>query len=349
MSTDRCGYTHHAAQFPDRGACTCWRPTYEDADRCVWHADVQAKSPSALADARAQPGERLDGAIIRGTSLADSDRLAGTVLIGAEFENVDLEGASLRDADLRAASLTGVRAADADFGGANLEAATLQRTTLQDACFEDVLLDGVDLSACRIGRETTFDDVTPYERDLFETEDAAERERRFDAATWSYREVQTIARSNALLPTAEQYFRREKDLRRRYHWHERNYLRALRGEGARWVMGYGRSPWRILATSALVVIACAVLFPFVGALKDTAPPESVRYSLSVPPTGSPEQVIDALGTSLYFSVVTFGTLGYGDVEPIGQAARALAAIETLLGFALVALLISVLLQRGNWL
>lgn len=349
VTADRCGYTHHEARFPDRGACTCWRPTYEDRDRCVWHADEDAKPPTALERADPRPGERLDGAVLRGVTLAESDLLADAVLLGAELDHANLDGASLGNADLRGASLAAVRATDAEFSGANLEAASLEGAQLQGASFADALLDDAHFASARVGRDTSFDDRTVYARRLENAETDAERERQFDAATWVYRQIQSLARQNALFPLAEQYFYREKDLRRQFHWLRGNYLRAARSEGARWIMGYGRSPWRVLWTSAIVVLACALLFPFVGGLRDTVPAEPVTYSLAVPPERSAGEVLGVLGTSLYLSVVTFGTLGFGDVEPVGTAARALAAVETLVGFALVALLISVLLQRGDWL
>lgn len=47
-------------------------------------------------------------------------------------------------------------------------------------------------------------------------------------------------------------------------------------------------------------------------------------------------------TSFYFSVVTWTTLGYGDVIPL-EPARPVAAIEALLGYVVMALLIAVVL------
>lgn len=52
--------------------------------------------------------------------------------------------------------------------------------------------------------------------------------------------------------------------------------------------------------------------------------------------------------SLYFSVVTFATLGYGDIQPIGTVARFLAGIEALLGALLAALLVFVLTRIVTW-
>ena len=49
-----------------------------------------------------------------------------------------------------------------------------------------------------------------------------------------------------------------------------------------------------------------------------------------------------LGTALYFSGVTFLTLGYGDVAPASTAARLLAVLESGIGFGFLALVISYL-------
>lgn len=49
-----------------------------------------------------------------------------------------------------------------------------------------------------------------------------------------------------------------------------------------------------------------------------------------------------LGKAIYFSAVTWTTLGYGDIAPI-QADRWIAAIEALLGYVVMSLLIAVLL------
>lgn len=349
MDGDRCGYTHHASRYPKRGAVTCWRPTYEGADRCVWHLDEAAKPPGALSEARPEAGERLDGAVLRGVALQGTDLLAGAVLIDADFGGANLADADLGGADLRAAEFADARARRTDFDGANLEDASFERTKLQGATFLGAHLEDAELSNAGIDRNTSFDAIVSYERAFRETDDPDRREVLFDGATWVYRQIQRVSRRNALFHTAEVYFYREKDLRRRLAWLREDYPRAALSEASRWVMGYGRNPWRVLLTSAFVVVLSALLFPFVGGLLDTTTQPSTRYSLAFPPGQSAAEVVDVLGTSLYFSVVTFGTLGYGDVEPVGTAARALAAIETLVGFALIGLLISVLIRRGSWL
>jgi Ion channel. len=47
----------------------------------------------------------------------------------------------------------------------------------------------------------------------------------------------------------------------------------------------------------------------------------------------------------YFSIITFSTIGYGDLSPHGPVSRVLVAVESLAGAVLVALLIFVLGRR----
>ena len=349
MANGRCGYTHHTSRYPERGATTCWRPTYEEYDHCVWHTDKSAKPPEAFRERQPSPGERLDGAVLRGVALNDQAWLEETSLIGADFEKSNLDGTSLEGADLRGASFEDAHAKSANFRETDLEDASFDGTKLQKATFDGAFLKDTKLSGSRISQQTSFDDVAVYEEQLWRVDDPDERESQFDSATWVYRQIESVSRRNALFRNVEQYFYREKDLRRRFAWEKQEYAHALRAEGSRWVTGYGRNPWRIVATSSVVVFLCALLYPFLGALRDTATAAAVTYTLAWPLERPLTEVAAVFAKSLYLSVITFATLGSGDVQPVGSGARALAGIESLLGFSLIALLISVLLRRGNWL
>ena len=58
--------------------------------------------------------------------------------------------------------------------------------------------------------------------------------------------------------------------------------------------------------------------------------------------------ISILSANLYFSAVTFTTLGYGDIQPASPVAQALASIESFLGALLMALLVFVLGRQTAW-
>jgi hypothetical protein len=60
------------------------------------------------------------------------------------------------------------------------------------------------------------------------------------------------------------------------------------------------------------------------------------------PMNTPSAQVPGLLEYIYFSGVTFFTLGYGDMSPIEQLGRALAVVEAGLGFAFLAVVISYL-------
>lgn len=343
MAERRCGYRHDVSRLPDVGAVCCWRPVWRDYDRCVWHANVEEKSADSLATVPSDPGDRLDGAVFRAASLSNGDTFADCVLIGADFSRADVRGADFRDADLREVTFAGVNAREAAFDGANLEDATMRDADLRGATFVDAKLDEVTIADGRIDRATTFGDVSVYETELFASDDPAVQREKFEAATWTYRMLQRLAEDNARRGQLYGYYQREKDLRRRFSWKAGYYRQALSGELARWTMGYGQSIWRILLTSALFILVCALAYPLTGGIQESD--SQLVYNLGDLSTETTGRVLLVFFKSLYFSTITFATLGYGDIQPIGGWARALAAIESIVGAVLMALIVVVLYRR----
>ncbi len=107
------------------------------------------------------------------------------------------------------------------------------------------------------------------------------------------------------------------------------------------VSGHFERPWRVLGSSILLTLLCAVLYPAIGGIKISGSDEIIRYSLS---SGLPG-LIETFQQSLYFSSITITTLGYGDMFPVGTFARQLAGWEARLGSLLMALFIFVLGRR----
>jgi voltage-gated potassium channel Kch len=64
------------------------------------------------------------------------------------------------------------------------------------------------------------------------------------------------------------------------------------------------------------------------------------YSMSIYSEGFPS--IHTRLDALYFTVVTLGTVGYGDIAPVSQGARALVTFQILVNLSLIATLIRVL-------
>ncbi len=129
-------------------------------------------------------------------------------------------------------------------------------------------------------------------------------------------------------------------------------------------LGYGVRARRTVGTSLVVITLFALVYWVVSGccptwgyiVKDErtvwgskvvrADPQSheVKKFLPVAECGCLSDLWDSFGPCLYFSVVTFTTLGYGDYIPEGGL-RYVAAIEVLLGVILIAFLTAVLARK----
>lgn len=103
--------------------------------------------------------------------------------------------------------------------------------------------------------------------------------------------------------------------------------------------GYGEDPWRIILLSILLIIICAVLYAVTGLNYNG---DLVAFSMQQ----TLQTNVDVFFSCLYYSVVTFTTLGYGDFTPIGLS-RTLAAFEAFTGSFTIALFVVVIVKNDN--
>ncbi|NHN47732.1 ion transporter [Halostella sp. JP-L12] len=342
MPEDRCGYTHDVTAIRGAGEATCWRPVWGDRDRCVWHADERGKTENDLAELAPEDGERIDGAVITTTALNETDLFADATFFEAKFDNVRLRYADFSDANLQRSTFDGVDAYGATFRGADMEDSQIKNSDLRSATLIRTRLYQVAFSDTRVDRQTEFGPKVVYEEHLEESDDETTVATCHEAATWTYRQLESLFTQNADPVPTTKYFVREKDTRRKAAWKLGNYLRAVKMEASRWVMLYGTSPWRVLGSSAVVILLCAILFPITGGIQESGAEYAITYTLEQPEDTAVPVIVTVLFKSLYFSVVTFATLGFGDISPVGNFARMLAGIESLLGSLLLALLVYVL-------
>ncbi|MFC4549285.1 MULTISPECIES: pentapeptide repeat-containing protein [Halorussus] len=382
MSTSRCGYIFRiASPLSDQREACCTREVLDGADRCAFHLDGD-KSDVIRKPLTVGKDERLSESVFRGANLAGEEAFAGRTLNDCDFSSADLRhvdfseadltDATFCDADLRYADLTNARLQNADFTGAqlqqadlvdadgrgatfegaNLENTSFTRTNLRNATIVDAELYEAAFSDTWINQGTELGETCVYEtKDESESADA-EWSNRYSAAAWTYRALEQLCRENALPRKTRKYYIREKNARRKFAWHTGDYRRALKAEGSRWVMEYGSNPWRVVGVSAVVILLSAMIYPLTGGIQESVGGSTITYSVE-DPTEINSLNLSYLYTvvflkSLYFSIVTFATLGYGDISPIGAAARAVATFETIMGSLLIALLVFVLSRSVTW-
>ncbi|MFY4816259.1 pentapeptide repeat-containing protein, partial [Haloarcula sp. AONF1] len=196
-----------------------------------------------------------------------------------------------------------------------------------------------------------------------EAADRSETEREFTPARLenTYLKAKNCASDFGDRKAAAEFFIKEMVYRRRKNWRAAftreeavspvNRTKAL----GKWIgnkvlhqtCGYGERLWRVVYVSAVTVFIWGVLY--------TTTTQGTTGSSGLTTQGigglsnlfSPEGAV-VLGKNMYFSMVTFTTLGYGDIQPVGSTARALAGLEAFLGALLVALVVFVLGRRVAW-
>lgn len=322
-----------------------------------------------------------DGADFEGVTVAGrADFREATVAGGADFRELDLEAtlfrdATMRDADFSDADLTDANFSDADLRGANLERATLNRAGLFDADLRGATLYGASVGDATINEGTTFGDRCPYDPAFDPTsegettpdadddvgadsepdvddEQGADSEHDADddsgvdqltRAAGAYRLVEGLARANAFPGRVSHSFVRRHDVYRRQYYDDGAYVKWAGKWVSRLVLLYGESWRRIVTTSAAVVLVFALLYPLGGWMAETATATGDGTRLTYDLVASDPL---AFGRSLYYSTLTFASLGFGDFRPVGPG-QALATVETVLGTVLFALLVFVFGRRGT--
>ncbi len=285
----------------------CPLTPYEGGERCYLHARIDGKQRDPLLVCLREQEEKR---VIR---------MDGVHLVGADLSDLTL---SLRN--FRSSDLTG-----ADFGNARFSRVGFDGSTLDGANFEDAILEKVDMRRVRGMKDVRLHGVI-FNEVFLPGMDVVGRRCPYDGgahhdlakAESVYRHLKGTYKHQGDHDTSGIYYEREMDMRRlQARGFERFWLTALQ-----WTCGYGERPWRAVLTSMVIVLGYALVF--------------MGLSLAGP-DGS-------IGTDFmqcgYFSTVTFTTLGYGDIIPLGVA-RYVAATEAFLGAWMMALFVFVFCRR----
>ena len=170
------------------------------------------------------------------------------------------------------------------------------------------------------------------------------------SAARAYHTLERIGRENSLPKLQRIGFVRRQEMHRLRYAEEAGtaesrkdawyyWIKWLRASVARASLLYGESPWRVIAVSLLAILFCGALYPL-GGFRSGDPNNSGLIHAS-----SFGEWLSLLPDGIYFSTLTFTTLGFGDFQPAGWG-RFLATGETALGATMIALLVFVLGRRA---
>ncbi len=349
-----------------------WRANLQEAD--LTEANLQE---ARLQDANLQDAD-LGYANLQGASL-DGAELQGADLRGAELQRADLGGANLQEAELSDANLqeaelwfANLQGADprranlqgADLGGAKLQGANLEGARLTGA----VDLRGADLTNARLMRfelspEAKLDNVEwglAAGKMLRDEREARSKEPLYKMAFAEYegvyRQIKLSYQYSGDYHRAGQFFIREMECKRTllrfrrpvpegrlkalWDWLSRGATRAL------WCVSYhicrhGEDPARLAKVMGLVIVLFAFIHSLVG-VDGTDGDPIISPGFAMPPWAD---LLAQMTKAVYFSVATFTSLGYGDMQPVEGWGQVVAMVEVSLGIILVALLVGCVIRK----
>ena len=292
--------------------------------------------------------ESLKGADLSKADLNNLD-LAGIDFSGANLSRSNLRDANLLDCNLSHAELLGADLAGADLTGANLDEADLTRTNLTGARLwhanlENATLIEANLTNCDLWNAKLFN-VRFWRTDLLRAFSISRDS--FSKRLSRYRNTYRISEKGAL--SAEEAYRSLKQYflsHGKYNdasWAsfmekrmERSLLKQKKDPAyipsalMNLLCGYGEKPHRIILSSFFVIFFFGFLYSFLNAVQSSA---EGHYAMK-------------LGDYMYYSIITFTTVGYGDFVPRSLTAfRLLAGAEAFIGVFLTGLFIFTLARR----
>jgi len=304
----------------------CEEAPHSDSSFCFWHdrhAEKDGDDIKQQLEAKARNRESMEG---------------------YELSFANLENAYLMEADLSAANLSRVNLRDGHLFGINLKGARLFKANLEKANLKEGVLEGADLLGASL-EDTDLERVSWGPRhvvrnhleaqDLGAQEDPVGRDAKYLEAEEIYRNVRknySAAGSNDL---AGEFFYLEMVVKRKQmpmftfarFWSKLVDI----------LCGYGEIPHRIIGSSSAYIAMNAIIYCVFGMAHNG---QVYTFSLSA---GVLED-LKVFGYALYYSVVTFTTLGYGDFTPVGFS-RPFAALEAFNGAFMIALFILAFVKK----
>lgn len=267
-------------------------------------------------------GADLRGARLVGTLLVEAD-LSGAELLGADLSKADLSRARAPRAGLGHALLVGATVFEADLSEASLCDADLQGADVRSAKLTDARLCGAKLQAASLnGADLTGADLDHAHVAHAHFDDAnfsrarLRRLKGFEHASFLRTEIHHVDFSGAYM------------LRR--HIIDQNYLDefAARFPAIYRVWWFTSDCGRSLLRWTVWTLGLAFVF-------------GVFYTVLPIDFGSSPTWL----SPFYFSVVTFTTLGFGDVLPTTALSQAVVMLQVVLGYVMLGGLLSIFANK----
>jgi len=221
--------------------------------------------------------------------------------------------------------------------------AYLENTYLDIELVEGVLVDFIDALLRN----------TKIKKKQMENHILQEKEKEFSKAEEIYLLFKNNFHSIGRYDDESWAYKKERDMERKSNCHFRILHKWLWSCFLNAIYGYGERPWNVAIAAGVVILFSALLFSLIGIgnpeiieLKGIAVYQNSGNIVDLAFKGLlKNNVIRNYPDSLYFSLITFTTLGYGDFRPLEGWGRILAGSEAFIGALMMALFVYTFARR----
>ena len=266
--------------------------------------------------------------------------LKNIYLVDAKMKNCNLEKTDLQNASMFGANLSGSNLFKANLENANLKNANLENCNLLGTNFTNTQLKNVYW-----GKDNKVINEIDAEKAALNGNHELAQEK-YREAEDIYRHIKISLQAQTLGDDTGKFFIREMVARRKQH----KKLSAARigSKIIELTTGYGEKLRNIAFTIIGIIIVCMFLYGIegisYGTLSDGETPRIVGF---FDQTSMSEDygILNTLGNLLYFSVVVYSTVGFGEMLPIGPIGKTIMIFEGLVGGLVLAILIIALYKK----
>jgi uncharacterized protein YjbI with pentapeptide repeats len=312
----------------------CQEPVIDKETKlCFWHARINNKP-----HIKEKFVERV----------GNGEELAGAYLVGVDLSGIKLKSSKIRDIYLRGSNLAGAKFFLCDLRNSNLQNSNFQGASLQGCDLKEADLSRCNLKDTRLSRANLQRAILEGAIWNHRYICIEEKEKDSRSAIDVYREIKNNYSNSGNGELAGAFYYREMEVKRKTGGSmiPRVSLTLF------WLTcGYGERPFRVVACAAFITIFLALIYMLTPML------DALTYQYFTSGVFSINDHIQALqfgkswtsnamniGNAIYFSTVTFTTLGYGDYLPIGLA-KIFSALEAFLGAFMLALFVFVFTRK----
>ena len=257
--------------------------------------------------------------------LAGSD-LSGADLAAANLKQVNFTGASLNKTNLASADLDGAHLLKCDLSGARLWSAMISNTNLAESNLEKADFLKASISNTKFWH-INLDNAKFLTRHNFVGKKPIDENGPLSASE-AYRNLKQYFIANGRYDDSSWASFKERQLERKHFFKIRkiSYLPSLL---MALLCGYGEKPYRVILSSLVIILFYSAVYSMLAVLKPIASIGAFT-----------------VWDYLYFSIVTFTTVGFGDLTPkMIPLFQMITGSEALIGVFMMGLFIFTLARK----